>query len=107
MGGRGHGPRRRREGTQALPSGQIRLITEQRNNILRPRENPKSGWRVDPGSSGLSEVRSFRVLTWTEYSSARVLLGYPADRKPLSGSEADQELRQAHHLPSRPGRRGT
>src|SRR3954447_10432527 len=45
--------------------------------------------------------------TKAEDSPARVLLGYSADRKPLGGSEADQELRQAHHLPSRPGRRGT
>src|SRR3954447_4039404 len=45
--------------------------------------------------------------TKAEDSPARVLLGDPADRKPLGGSEADQELRQAHHLPCRPGRRGT
>jgi chorismate mutase len=37
--------------------------------ILRSRENPKIGWRVDPDLSGVSEVRSFRVLTWTEYSA--------------------------------------
>jgi len=35
--------------------------------ILRPRENPKIDWRVDPDINGISEVRSFRVLTWTEY----------------------------------------
>jgi hypothetical protein len=38
---------------------------------------------------------------------ARVLPGHPADHKPLGGSEADQELRQALHLPSISGRRGT
>ena len=37
-------------------------------DILRPRENPKIDWRVDPDINGISEVRSFRVLTWTEYS---------------------------------------
>ncbi len=37
-------------------------------NILRPRENPKIDWRVDPDINGISEVRSFRVLTWTEYT---------------------------------------
>ncbi len=36
-------------------------------SILRPRENPKIDWRVDPDINGISEVRSFRVLTWTEY----------------------------------------
>ena len=36
--------------------------------ILRPRENPNTGLRVDHDLSGVSEVRSFRVLTWTEYN---------------------------------------
>ncbi len=35
--------------------------------ILRPRENPKIGLRVDPDISGVPGMRSFRVLTWTEY----------------------------------------
>ncbi len=41
--------------------------------ILRPRENPKIDWRVDPDINGISEVRSFRVLTWTEYSNENVI----------------------------------
>ena len=36
-------------------------------SILRPRENPKIGLRVDPDISGVPGMRSFRVLTWTEY----------------------------------------
>ncbi len=36
-------------------------------SILCPRENPKIGWRVDPYMSGVPGMRSFRVLTWTEY----------------------------------------
>jgi DNA invertase Pin-like site-specific DNA recombinase len=42
-------------------------------DILRPRENPNIGWRVDPDLSGVLEVRSFRVLTWTEYRLGRSL----------------------------------
>ena len=38
-------------------------------SILRPLENPKISWRVARGIRGVSEVRSFRVLTWTEYMS--------------------------------------
>ncbi len=37
-------------------------------DILCPRENPKIGWRVDPYMSGVPGMRSFRVLTWTEYT---------------------------------------
>ncbi len=52
---------------RALPSGLLGcayfLV-----NILRPRENPKIGLRVDPDISGVPGMRSFRVLTWTEYS---------------------------------------
>jgi len=45
-----------------------RAYAKDAQDILCPRENPKIGWRVDPDISGVSEVRSFRVFTWTEYS---------------------------------------
>src|SRR3954469_17753366 len=47
----------------------MRVSTRHADSILRSCENPKSGCRVDPDSSGLSGVRSFRVLTWTEYTA--------------------------------------
>jgi len=48
-----------------------RIYTVNQPGILRPRENPNTGLRVDHDLSGVSEVRSFRVLTWTEYSRPR------------------------------------
>ncbi len=72
------GMRRRTSAFVWIASGIIRLdarftlartkIIAEALTILRSRENPKIGWRVDPDLSGVSEVRSFRVLTWTEYT---------------------------------------
>jgi len=53
-----------------MPAGPV-YVRRVSQTVLRSRENPKIGWRVDPDLSGVSEVRSFRVLTWTEYGSNR------------------------------------
>ena len=47
------------------------------DTILRPREDPKIGSRVDPDISGVPGMRSFRILTWTEYITLASLAAQP------------------------------
>ncbi len=68
-------------------------------SLLRSRENPKIGWRVDPDMSGVSEVRSFRVLTWTEYlsgplQSCQAGIGHSAHASQMA---AFVQMRRDHH----------
>ena len=42
-------------------------VSDPLHAILRSRENPKIGSRVDPDISGVPGMQSFWVLTWTEY----------------------------------------
>ncbi len=70
-----------------MPNARVLLVEDEFliRVILRPRENPKIAWRVDPDFTGVSKMRPFRVLTWTEYILAEALIDAGLDVMEAAG----------------------